>query len=213
MPIITPDGDRIPVPARLPVIPLRDVVFFPFVAMPLIVGRGASLAAVDAAMEGTGEHYLFVVSQRSPDTDEPAAGDLHRVGVVVRVLEHARLPNGTSRLLLEGVARARVARYSTAGGLLRASLADQRPAADVPAAELRALARRALSQFEEYVSLHRRIPGEVVAIAQGATSPARQAYAIAAHLAVPPAARQQLLDAEPLGALFRALDAAIAGEI
>jgi ATP-dependent Lon protease len=213
MPILTPDGDLVPVGKRLPVLPLRDVVFFPYVAMPLMVGRRASLAAVDAAMVGPGGHYLLVVTQRNPDTDEPAAGDLHRVGVVVRVLEHARMPNGTTRLLLEGVARARALRYTSAGGMLRATLADDAEASAPAAAEVGALARRALSQFEEYVSLHRRIPGEVVAVVQSAQSPARQAYAIAAHLALPQEPRQRLLEAESLVGLFRELDTAIAGEI
>ncbi len=213
MPIRTPDGALVPVGNRLPVLPLRDVVFFPNVAMPLLVGRRGSLAALDEALQGPGDHYLFVVAQRNADAEEPGSSDLYRVGVLVRLLEHARLPNGTTRLLLEGVARARVKRYGTAEGVLRATLADQ-PAPDREApAEVGALARRVVAQFEEYVSLHRRIPGEVAAIVQGAPSAARQAYAIAAHLALPQEARQELLEADSLAELFRALDAAIAGEI
>ncbi len=212
MPIHAPDGQRIPAPDRLPVLPLRDVVFFPHVVMPLLVGRRASLAAVEAAVAGPGEHFLFVVTQRQADADEPAAADLYRTGVVVRVVQHAQLPNGTMRLLLEGVARARVSRYAAAGGVLRATIKGDSPRDD-DAVETAALARRVMSQFEEYVSLHRRIPGEVVAIVQSAPSPARQAYAIAAHLALPQEARQLLLETAPLSKLFSALDTTLTGEI
>src|SRR3954471_19835532 len=91
---------------RLPVLPLRDVVVFPYVVMPLLVGRAASLAALEAA---SGEDRLvLVVAQRDPDTQEPAAADLYRVGVVARVRQLSRLGTGTVRVLIEGVARAKV---------------------------------------------------------------------------------------------------------
>ncbi|MHB1864091.1 MAG: endopeptidase La [Gemmatimonadaceae bacterium] len=211
MSILTPDGERVPLAERLPVLPLRDVVFFPYVVMPLLVGRHGSLAAIDAALAG--DQHLLVVTQRESDADEPAASDLYRVGVVVRILQHTRLPNGATKLLLEGVARARVSRYTPSAGVLRATLAHAEPAAAAASSDTAALARRAVSQFEEYVSLHRRIPDEVVAIIQGAPSPARQAFAIAAHLAVPQETRQQFLEAETVDALLRLLDAALVTEI
>src|SRR6476660_4214142 len=96
----------LPDPRRLPVLPLRDVVVFPHVAMPLLVGRQASLGAIEAAAAEGG--LLFLVAQRSPDTEEPSAGDLHRVGVVARVVQASRQANGTARILVEGVSRARV---------------------------------------------------------------------------------------------------------
>jgi ATP-dependent Lon protease len=217
MPILNPDGERIPVGARLPVLPLRDVVFFPYIVMPLIVGRRASLAALDAAVEnGEKSAYLLAVTQRDAESDEPGASDLHRVGVVVRVLQRTALPNGTSKVLLEGVARARVTRYSAAGGVLRAALA---PSAEKPvtapetADEQAALVRRVMSQFEEYVALSRRIPGEVVTLVQSAATPARRAYAIAAHLSIPQEARQKLVEAGSVNDLLRLLDATLTGEI
>ncbi len=211
MPILTPDGERVPLAERLPVLPLRDVVFFPYVVMPLLVGRHGSLAAVDAALAG--DQHLLVVTQRESDADEPSASDLYRVGVVVRILQHTRLPNGATKLLLEGVARARVSRYTPSAGVLRATLAHAEPVAPAASSDTAALARRAVSQFEEYVSLHRRIPDEVVAIIQSAPSPARQAFAIAAHLGVPQETRQQFLEAETVDALLRLLDAALVNEI
>ena len=211
MPILTPDGERVPLAERLPVLPLRDVVFFPYVVMPLLVGRHGSLAAVDAALAG--DQHLLVVTQRESDADEPSASDLYRVGVVVRILQHTRLPNGATKLLLEGVACARVARYTPSAGVLRATLAHAEPVVAAASSDTAALARRAVSQFEEYVSLHRRIPDEVVAIIQSAPSPARQAFAIAAHLGVPLETRQQFLEADTVDALLRLLDAALVNEI
>src|SRR5512135_3617384 len=92
-------------PRRPAVLPLRDVVVFPNVAMPLLVGRPASLAAIEAAASDNG--LLFLVAQRSADTEEPAASDLHRVGVLARIVQASRQANGTARILIEGVARAR----------------------------------------------------------------------------------------------------------
>jgi len=166
MPTFIRDGESIPVGDRLPVLPLRDVVVFPYVAMPLLVGRPASLSAIDASVnEGA---LLFLVAQRNADTEDPAAADLHRVGVVARVLQIARQPNGTARILVEGLARARVTRYVPASGHLRATLTDDGGAGADDLSAVQPLARRVLSLFEEYVGLHRRIPSEVVALVQGA---------------------------------------------
>jgi ATP-dependent Lon protease len=219
MAILTPDGERVPIGARLPVLPLRDVVFFPYIVMPLLVGRRGSLAAVDAALGGEGGtpdgdgQYLLAVTQRNADADEPAAGDLYRVGVVARILQRTAQPNGATKLLLEGVARARVTRYAFSGGVMRATLAASPIPTGNDASAATALARRVMSQFEEYVALQRRIPGEVVSIIQSAPTPFRRALAIAAHLSLAPAARQKLLEASTLDDLLHLLDTTLTGEI
>jgi ATP-dependent Lon protease len=211
MPTFIRDGESIPVGDRLPVLPLRDVVVFPYVAMPLLVGRPASLSAIDASVnEGA---LLFLVAQRNADTEDPAAADLHRVGVVARVLQIARQPNGTARILVEGLARARVTRYVPASGHLRATLTDDGGAGADDLSAVQPLARRVLSLFEEYVGLHRRIPSEVVALVQGAESISRQAYGIAAHLAVRVEARQNLLVAANVPELLEQLSEVLVGEI
>src|SRR6185436_16202305 len=110
-------------PSRPPVLPLRDVVVFPHVAMPLLVGRQASLGAIEAAAAEDG--MLFLVAQRSADLEEPAAGDLHRVGVMARIVQATRQANGTAKILIEGISRARVTRYVPAAGFLRAALAEE----------------------------------------------------------------------------------------
>jgi ATP-dependent Lon protease len=194
---------------RIAVLPLRDVVVFPYVAMPLLVGRQASLNAIEAAASDGGT--LFLVAQKSADTEEPAANDLHRVGVVARIVQATRQANGTARILVEGVRRARVTRYVPASGYLRAALDDAEEPADDPEA-LQVLSRRVLALFEEYVSLHRRIPNEVVALVQGADTIARQAYGIAAHLAVRVEVRQTLLEAPTVPALLDALNQLLVSE-
>ena len=95
---------------RLPVLPLRDVVLFPHVAMPLLVGRAGSLAAVADAAEGSKE--LLLVTQRSADVHAPGATDLYRVGVIARLQQVTRLTGGTTKILVEGMTRVRVQRYS-----------------------------------------------------------------------------------------------------
>jgi ATP-dependent Lon protease len=194
---------------RVAVLPLRDVVVFPYVAMPLLVGRQASLNAIEAAASDGGT--LFLVAQKSADTEEPAANDLHRVGVVARIVQATRQANGTARLLVEGVRRARVTRYVPASGFLRAALDDAEEPVDDPEA-LQVLSRRVLALFEEYVSLHRRIPNEVVALVQSADTIARQAYGIAAHLAVRVEVRQTLLEAPSIPALLDALSQVLVSE-
>ena len=203
MPIIQRDDEAITVEERLPVLPLRDLVVFPYVVMPLLVGRPASLAAVEAATEG---RHLLLVAQRSAETEEPSAADLHRVGVVARVLQLSRLANGGVKVLIEGIARVRITRFVPVADHLRAHIAATEGEFDAdPSAAIEPAVRQAMAQFEEYVALHRRLPPEVVTVVQAAETPTRQAYGIAAHLSTRLDARQRLLEAAPLAELLRQL--------
>jgi ATP-dependent Lon protease len=209
MPSFPTDGPDLVTADRLPVLPLRDVVVFPFVVMPLLVGRPASLAAIEAANEE--DRVVLLVAQRDPETQEPAAADLYRVGVVARIRQLSRLGGSTVRVLIEGVARARVTRYVPGTDSLRA-VVEPMPA---PALgdEGEVLLRRTMSLFEEYVALHRRLPAELVAIIQSAESPARQAFGVAAHLGTRIDRRQALLAIDELPALLRALGDTLSSEI
>jgi ATP-dependent Lon protease len=212
MPLLKRDAEVFSVPDRLAVLALRDVVIFPHVTMPLLVGRPASLAAVDSAMAE--DRYLLLVTQRTGDTDEPNAADLYRTGVVGRIAQISRAPSGAAKILIEGLARVRVARYVSAGEHLRAQVtpvSDETSAEDTDQVE--ALARRVVPLFEEYVSLHRRIPPEVVTLVQGADSTARQAFGIAAHLSLRVETRQALLETPSLLALLRMLADVLSAEI
>ncbi|HEY3114010.1 MAG TPA: endopeptidase La [Gemmatimonadaceae bacterium] len=208
------DNESIATSDRIPVLPLRDVVIFPYVVIPLLVGRPASLAAIEAALAE--DKIILLVAQRDGEKQEPAAADLHRTGVIGRVVQVSRLPTGTTRVLVEGIARARVTRYIPSGNVLRAAASPfpfEGAKASQDAAETEALSRRVLNSFEEYVSLHRRIPAEIVAIIQSTDSLERQAFGVAAHVAVRFELRQSLLEADTLRGLLEMLAELLSGEI
>ncbi|MEO7456942.1 MAG: endopeptidase La [Gemmatimonadaceae bacterium] len=205
------DGETLNGGDRLPVLPLRDVVVFPYVVMPLLVGRAASLATLEAA--NAGNNLVLLVSQRDPETQEPAAADLYRVGVVARVRQLSRLGTGTVRVLVEGIARARVARYVPGSDCLRAVVEPLVPLALTEGDEGAAHLRRAITLFEEYVAVHRRLPAELVTLIQSADTPARQAFGIAAHLGTRLERRQNLLESADFSALLRVLGETLSSEI
>ncbi|MDP9203362.1 MAG: endopeptidase La [Gemmatimonadota bacterium] len=197
----------------MPVLPLRDVVIFPYVVIPLLVGRAASLAAIETALAE--DKIILLMAQRDGEKQEPAAADLHRTGVIGRIVQVSRLPTGTTRVLVEGIARARVTRYIPSGNVLRAAASPfpfEGPGAE-DAAETEALSRRVMNSFEEYVGLHRRIPAEIVSIIQSTESAERQAFGVAAHVAVRFELRQSLLEADTLRQLLEMLGELLSGEI
>jgi len=205
------DGENFATPDRLPVLPLRDVVVFPYVAMPLLVGRAASLAALDAA--SATDNLVLLVAQRDPETQEPASADLYRVGVVARVRQLSRLGTGTVKVLVEGIARARVTRYAPSAECLRAVVEPMSPLTLDTDADAEAHLRRAVTLFEEYVAVHRRLPPELVSLIQSSDSPARQAFGIAAHLGTRLERRQGLLEAPSFAALLHTLGETLTSEI
>ena len=211
MPSFVVDGETVVAPDRLPVLPLRDVVVFPYVVMPLLVGRAASLAALEAA-NGT-DSLVLLVAQRDPEKQEPAAADLYRVGVVARVRQLSRLGTGTMRVLVEGVARARVSRYVPSAECLRAVVEPMAPLSLDGNDDAEAHLRRALSLFEEYVAVHRRLPPELVTLIQGSDSPSRQTFGIAAHLGTRLERRQGLLESSDFPTLLRTLGETLTSEI
>ena len=211
MPSFVVDGEAVTTADRLPVLPLRDVVVFPYVVMPLLVGRAASLAALEAA-SGT-DSFVLLVAQRDPETQEPAAADLYRVGVVARVRQLSRLGTGTVKVLVEGIARARVSRYVPGTECLRAVIEPMAPLTLNGEDDAQAHLRRALSLFEEYVAVHRRLPPELVTLIQGSDSPARQSFGIAAHLGTRLERRQGLLESSTFPALLRTLGETLTSEI
>jgi ATP-dependent Lon protease len=206
----TRDGEKVQAESRVPVLPLRDVVIFPYVVIPLLVGRQPSLAAIDAAVES--DKLILLVAQKEGEIQEPGAADLHRTGVIGRILQVARLPNGSTRVLVEGFARARVTRYVAGGPYMRAVISPMEWADGLPTSEVRALANRVVSLFEEYVALHRRIPSEVVGLIQSTESEERQAWGVAAHIAVKFDLRQRLLESRSLKDLLENLSSTLSSE-
>jgi ATP-dependent Lon protease len=204
------DGEAVQAGDRIPVLPLREVVVFPYVVIPLLVGRPASLAAIEAAVES--DKLILLVAQKEGETQEPGAADLHRTGVLGRVLQVVRLPNGSTRVLVEGFARAKVTRYTAIGPYIRANASPFEWVVPEGNPETRPLANRVLSLFEEYVALHRRIPPEIVGLIQNTESEERQAWGVAAHIAVKFDLRQQLLESRSLKGLLESLSETLASE-
>ena len=201
-------------PTMLPVLALRDVVFFPNVIMPLLIGRKTSLASLEEAAAGSGD--IFLVAQRDASEEDPGGADLFRTGVIGRVIQISRLPNGSTKVLLEGRERARVSRFvGRRGANLRALVRPDPLNASVSddARLLDAAARRSVTLFEEYVELQRRIPGEVIALVQSAATPERQVYGIAAHVPAALEIRQRILESATLEEAFSAITILLTGEI
>src|SRR5262245_39017329 len=156
------DGEIFEIRDRVPLLPLRDVVIYPYMTIPLLVGRVASVNAIEAAVQR--DRVVFVLAQRRPDVADPTAKDLYRVGTVVRVLQLFRLPDGTMRVLVEGITRARAKKFFPGGDYMSASVAVIKDAAS-PDAQLEALTRNVLASFNDYVHLNRRVPDEVLSTA------------------------------------------------
>ena len=195
------------VPAELPVIALRDIVFFPYMVLPLLIGRPASAAALTEARAG--DRLALLVAQKDPGVDLPRREDLHRVGTVVRVVQVTQLKGGTARAVLEGLGRARIEEFLPDEPPLRASVAlmtgrehDLDPAPD-PA--LDALARSVEELFREYVQLCDKIPDELVATVSEVTDRVRLAHLIAGHLLVTSQEKQEILEAEETATRFELL--------
>jgi ATP-dependent Lon protease len=185
--------------------------------MPLLIGREGSLAAVRAATDGTQE--LLLVTQRDADVHAPGSSDLHRVGVLARLQQVTRLAGGTTKILVEAVSRVRVQRYtaSRTSALLEARvtpwplLSATTPAP--PRDQAHATLRHALTMFEEYAGLQRRLPAEVVGLLQALDDEPRIAFGIAAHLQVPIDQRQRLLEAPALADLASQLVTILGSEL
>jgi ATP-dependent Lon protease len=178
-------------PVTLPLLPLRDVVVFPHMVIPLFVGRPKSIKALDAAME-SGKHILLV-AQKQAAKDDPSAEDLYEIASVATVLQMLKLPDGTVKVLVEGTQRARIETVQDLGDSLSA---QARPiAVDAgPAHEVEAMRRALLAQFDQYVKLNKKIPPEILTSMSGIDDGGRLADAIAAHLPLKLEQKQQILE-------------------
>jgi len=174
-----------------PLLPLRDVVVFPHMVVPLFVGREKSIQALEAAMEGSKE--ILLVAQKDASTDEPGAGDVFDMGTVATVLQMLRLPDGTVKVLVEGNARATISDISEEDYLAgHAMLIDED---SLPEREQDVLVKTLMDEFEKYVKLSRKVPSEVSNSLTGITELERLADTMAAHLDLKIPEKQELLEA------------------
>ena len=204
------DGEVFEIRDRIPLLPLRDVVIFPYMTIPLLVGRIPSVNAIEAAVQK--DRVLFVLAQRRPDVPDPAAKDLYRVGTVVRVLQLFRLPDGTMRVLVEGICRARAKKFFRGADYMSTSVAiiDDKVRQD---AQLEAMMRNVLASFNDYVHLNRRVPDEVLSTANNIGNPVLLSYTVASHLILKVAVKQAVLEEDDLTERFRQLSKTLANEL
>ena len=181
-------------PNSAPVLPLRDVVVYPHMAIPLFVGREKSVKALTAAMQD--DKRILLVAQRSADTDEPDIADLYAVGTLASVLQMLRLPDGTVKVLVEGGQRAAVARVDDSGAFLVAEFEPvTEPESSAPEHELDALMRSTVATFEQYAKLNKKVPAELLPSLTAMDAAGRLADTIAAHLSLKLEDKQRVLEA------------------
>jgi ATP-dependent Lon protease len=195
----------------LPVLPLRDVVVFPHMVIPLFVGRDKSMRALEQAMES--DKRILLLAQKSAETDDPLAADLYSVGTLAQVLQLLKLPDGTIKVLVEGTGRVNVSRISERDGSLygRAEEIDSTDAREPR--EIEAVARSLMSLFEQYVKTNRKLPPELLQTLSGIDEPSRLADTIAAHLGVRLSDKQRLLETIEIGERLELLVGFVDGEI
>ncbi|HEY9131682.1 MAG TPA: endopeptidase La [Dyella sp.] len=195
----------------LPVLPLRDVVVYPHMVIPLFVGRDKSMRALERAMEG--ERQILLVAQKSPDIDDPEIDDLHQVGTLAGVLQLLKLPDGTVKVLVEGQSRVAIEKYHEDGGMLTATSRVIESVYSAKERELDVVSRTLISLFEQLVKQSRKLPPEVLATLSGIDDPSRLADSIAAHLSVRMADKQKVLETADVGQRLELLIGLVDGEM
>ena len=195
---------------ELPLLPLRDVVVYPHMVIPLFVGREKSIEALEAAM--TGEKQILLLAQRNPADDDPDEAGLYRVGTVATVLQLLKLPDGTVKVLVEGEQRGEIERFIEVDGHCRAEvqLIDEVDAAE---RESEVFTRSLLSQFEQYVQLGKKVPAEVLASLNGIDEPSRLVDTMAAHMVLKIEQKQEILEITDLAARVEHVLALLDAEI
>jgi ATP-dependent Lon protease len=178
-------------PITLPLLPLRDVVVFPHMVIPLFVGRPKSIKALEAAMEAG--RQIMLVAQKAAGKDEPRADDMFEVGCVSSILQMLKLPDGTVKVLVEGVQRASTQSVTDNGEHFVSEVLPIEPGGE-PSPEVEALRRAVTQQFDQYVKLNKKIPPEILTSIAGIDDPGRLADTIAAHLPLKLEAKQAVLD-------------------
>lgn len=195
----------------LPVLPLRDVVVFPHMVIPLFVGRDKSMHALEKAMEA--DKRILLVAQKSAETDDPQEADLYQVGTLAQVLQLLKLPDGTIKVLVEGLSRVQVSHVGERDGALQGQAVEIHAEDEREAREIEAIARSLMSLFEQYVKTNRKLPPELLQTLAGIDEPARLADTIAAHISVRLADKQRLLEVLPVGERLEMLVGLVDGEI
>ncbi len=207
----TESEEQIKVPDTLPVLPLRDIVIFPFMIVPLFVQREKSIKAVDQALSDN--RMILLVSQRDLDKEEPLTSDLYEVGTVAIIMRMLKLPDGRIRILVQGLSRAKVLNVDETGPCLQARISSMNEASPEPSLELEALMRSVKSSLEKTVALGKNVSPEVMAIAVNLEDPGRLADLTASNLDLKVEDAQSVLDLIDQNARLRRVNELLNKEI
>ena len=195
---------------RLPLLPLRDVVVFPHMVIPLFVGRPKSIKALEAAMEAG--KSIMLVAQKTAAKDEPTDKDLYEVGCIANILQMLKLPDGTVKVLVEGTQRANILSVTDDESHFFCEAVPVGPE-PTESAETEALRRAIVSQFDQYVKLNKKIPPEILTSLSGIDEPGRLADTIAAHLPIKLEQKQKILEMFNVTERLESLLSQLEGEI
>src|ERR1700740_600160 len=196
--------------ALYPVLPLRDIVVFPHMIVPLFVGREKSVRALEDVMKD--DNQILLVTQKNAAQDDPTPADIYSVGTVGTVLQLLKLPDGTVKVLVEGGQRARIVKFSENPTFFEAH-AETLAGRPGEAKEIEALARTVVSQFEQYIKLNKKIPPEVLVSINQIEDPSKLADTVASHLQLKIAEKQELLETDGVGERLERVYAYMEGEI
>jgi ATP-dependent Lon protease len=194
----------------LPVLPLRDIVVFPHMIVPLFVGREKSIKALEEVMRE--DKRILLVAQKNPADDDPSIDAIYEVGTLAQVLQLLKLPDGTVKVLVEGTERAKVVRFTSHADYFEAEV-KLLPNLIANEQETEALARTAISQFESYVKLNKKVPQEILATLGQITDLGKLSDTIAAHLAIKITEKQEILEMQSVQARLEKAFAVMEGEI
>ncbi|HXG38005.1 MAG TPA: endopeptidase La [Bacteroidota bacterium] len=183
------------IPTTLTILPLRDVVVYPYMIFPVLVGRESSLRAASEALERG--KYIFLVAQRNSSIDEPTPDDIYHDGTVARILQMLKLPNGLMKILVDGVAQARVKRFTNTTPYLEAEIILNKETAQ-PSREIDALVRHTSTLFNEYVRLSRNVPPEVLMAFEGIKEQQRKLFYMASNVVQSVEVKQRILQSQSL---------------
>ncbi len=194
-----------------PVLPLRDIVVFPHMIVPLFVGREKSVLALEETMKN--DKHILLVTQKDAAVDEPGPDDIFRVGTIGSVLQLLKLPDGAVKVLVEGQGRAEVVAYTERDEFFETAARDIPEGAEGDPKEMSALVRSVASHFESYVKLNKKIPPEVIATVGQIEDPSKLADTVAAHLSLKIAQKQELLETIPVFERLERVYAYMEGEM
>jgi ATP-dependent Lon protease len=183
------------VPTQLPVLPLRDVVVFPYMIFPVLVGRESSLRAVNHALDR--DKYIFLAAQRNSVTEEPGIDDIYHDGTIAKIVQILKLPNGLMKILVDGIVQASIIRFLSNEKFLQAECALSKAPAPMDS-ELDALLRHTSTLFAEYVHLNRNVPSEVLVAFENTRDPRRKLFYIASNILQSVDVKQKILQLQTM---------------